>query len=74
MEGTGVDPYVKRIHLSEINSNKIEKHLLNDKTKVIRTERSTPKGSVLTPLFKQSGINNKFKKSSIKTKIIILKT
>ena len=62
MEGTGVDPYVKRIHISEINSNKIEKHLLNDKTKIIRTERTTPKGSVLTPLFKQSGIDNKFKK------------
>ena len=61
MEGTGIDPYIKRIHLSEINSNKIEKHLLNDKNRIIKTERTAPKGNVLRPSFKNLESNN-FKK------------
>ncbi len=62
MEGTGIDPYIKRVHLRDINSNKIEKHLLNDKTRIIKTERTNPKGNVQRPSFKNLEANDKFQK------------
>lgn len=60
MEGTGVNPYIKRIYLSDINSKEIFMHMLNDKNKIIKTERSTPKGNSKYPLFKDSNVKNKF--------------
>ncbi len=57
--GQGMNQYFNRIYISDVNSKEINKHLLNEKNKIVRTNRSAPKGNSKFPSFKNKKNINK---------------